>query len=465
MKSRKTHSLIHGSAVLFGALALSSCTTNNWNQFRGPDANMVVNNQNLPAQWGEETNVRWTYEINGEGWSSPVVWGNKVFVTSVFPVQVAPPPERQAPPPPPPAEAGNAGQGQAPPPPPQEEDKSFLQDVYRWQVACVDLLTGEELWKQVAFEGNPRIKKHPATNYAGETPVTDGKRLYVYFGMRGLYCYDLDGVLLWEKDLGAYKTLNDWGTGSSPVVYDGVLYVQVDNEQNSFLVAMDSESGEEIWKMARDEKTNYSTPVIWENSVRTELVTGGKSARGYDPESGDVLWELAMAGHYNIPSAVVQEDMLYIGNAGFRDTPSTLFAVKAGAEGDITPAEGASSGSGVIWFSLQAPTGNPSPLLYDGLLYLLSSRGGELSCYKAANGEMVYKEKLENVGACWASPWANNGMIFIMDEKGVTNVIKAGERFEVLHQNTLDDKFWSSVAVSRDAYLIKGVDKLYCIGN
>lgn len=453
--------LIRTAVILLSGIALSSCTSNNWPQFRGPDSNMVAKNTNLPDQWGEDTNVRWTYEMDGEGWSSPVVWGDKVFVTSVFPVKVSPPPERQAPPPPP--AGGAAGQGQAPPPP--AEDNSYLEDVYRWQVACVDLETGEELWKQVAFEGNPRTKKHPATNYAGESPVTDGQRLYVYFGMTGLFCYDLEGVLLWKKDLGAYQTLNGWGTGSSPVVHGGVLYVQVDNEQNSFLVAMNSENGEEIWKMARDEKTNYSTPVVWKNSVRTELVTGGKSARGYDPKTGDVLWELAMAGFYNIPSGVVDGDLLIIGNAGFRDTPSTLFAVKAGAEGDITPADGESTGQWVAWSSLDAPTANPSPLIYNGLLYLLGSRGGELSCYEVATGEFIYKEKVENVGACWASPWANNEKIFFYDEKGVTSVVKAGKTFEMLHQNSLEDKFWASVAASKDAWLIKGVEKLYCIGN
>jgi outer membrane protein assembly factor BamB len=426
------------AATIFVALAFTSCTSKNWPQFRGPDNNMVVTGKNLPTEWGEDTNVRWTYEMNGDSWSSPVVWGNKVFVASASPQKVLPLPE---------------------------EDRSNLEDVYRWQVACVDIKTGAELWKQVAFEGNPRISKHSATNYAGETPVTDGKRLYVYFGMTGLYCYDLDGELLWEKDLGAYETQRGWGTGSSPLIYRGVLYVQVDNEESSFLVAIDADTGEEIWKIARDEKTNYNTPVIWKNRVRTELVTGGKKARGYDPETGELLWELAMAGHYTIPSAVSDRDHLFIGNEGYRDIPSTLFAVKAGASGDITPAEGEEESSGVVWSSLDAPTGRPSPLLYDGLLYLLSSRGGEISCFEAATGEIIYQEKFEKVGACWASPWVYDGNIYFFDEKGVTNVIKAGREFEVLHQNRLDDKFWASVAVAGDAYLIKGVERLYCISN
>ncbi len=190
--------------ILLSALILSSCTTN-WPQFRGPENNMIATAKNLPVEWGEDQNIRWSVEVEGDSWTSPVVWGNKVFVASSLPVKVAAAPERKD---------GD---------PPAEGDQSFKSELYRWEVTCVDLETGEILWKQVAREGNPRVKKHRAHNYAAETPVTDGKRLYVYFGMTGLYCYDLDGVLIWKKDLGAYKTLYDWGTGSSPVVFKDML--------------------------------------------------------------------------------------------------------------------------------------------------------------------------------------------------------------------------------------------------
>ncbi len=162
---------------------------------------------------------------------------------------------------------------------------------------------------------------------------------------------------------------------------------------------------------------------------------------------------------------MTEKDLLYIGNSGHRDTPSTLFAVNAGAEGDITPTEGEETSSGVLWSNLDAPSGNPSPLLHDGLLYTLTSRGGEFSCIDALTGEIIYREKVEKVAACWASPWIHEDKIYFIDEKGVTNVIKAGREFELLHQNRLDDKFWASVAVTKDAYLIKGLERLYCIGN
>ncbi|MEN8202156.1 MAG: PQQ-binding-like beta-propeller repeat protein [Bacteroidota bacterium] len=435
--------------AVFTLLNLSfSCTTDNWPQFRGPDNSMIVEGD-LPTEWGKDHNVAWTSDVDGDSWSSPVIWGDKIFIVSAVAEKVIPPPERQ--------------EGQPRPDP--SEDKRFLSEFYRWEVSCVDLNTGEELWKKVAHQGNPRIKKHRLHNYAGESPVTDGKRLYVYFGMTGVYCYDLDGSLLWEKDLGAYETLRGWGTGSSPVLFKDLLYVQVDNEEKSFLVALDTKTGDEVWKANRDEATNYSTPIIWKNSIRSELVVGGKKARAYDPATGDLIWELHMAGHYNIASAVADPEFLYIGNSGYRDIPSTLFCVKAGAEGDITPAEGEGTSNGIAWSNLDAPLGRPSPLLYDGLLYLLSSRGGEFTCVDAATGDQMYQEKIEKVGITWASPWAHGDKIYFYDEKGVTQVIKAGKEFELLYQNKLEDKFWASVAVKEDHYIFKGVEKMYCVKN
>lgn len=440
-------SLISLAAILCLSGACSS-DTENWPRFRGPDNNMILEGD-LPTEWGMDQNVAWTYETEGDSWSSPVIWGNKVFLAAAVPVKVAPPPERQ--------------QGQ--PPANQEEEKTYLNEVYRWEITCVDLETGKELWKKVAREGSPRIKKHRAHNYSGETPVTDGKRVFMYWGMTGLYCFDLDGELLWEKDLGAYETQYGWGTGSSPVLYEDMLYVQVDNEENSFLVALDKESGEEKWKVSRDEKTNYGTPVIWKNRVRTELVVGGKRARGYNPLTGEVYWELQMDGRYNIPGPVMDKEVLYFGNSGFRDVPGTFFAIKAGSDGDLTPEEGAGISGGVAWSNLDAPIGNPSPLLYEGLLYLLSSRGGELTCMDPATGEIIYQEKIDKVAACWASPWAYEGKIFFYDEKGVTRVIKAGREFELLYQNALEGKFWASIAATDDALIIKGVNQMYCIKN
>ena len=449
MKIKNRNSVALVCLVLVLMIILGSCTfssdSENWPQFRGPDANMVVAGAYLPIEWSEELNVAWTYDVEGDGWASPVVWGNRVFVASTVAVKINKP-----------GEGDEASE--------QENQDLYLQDVYRWELSCVDIDSGKELWKQVAHEGSPRIKKHARTNYASETPVTDGERIFVYFGMTGLYCYDMDGALLWEKDLGAFETQRGWGTGSSPLLYKDKLYVIVDNEQQSFLLALDAASGDEIWKVERDEKTNYGTPFIWKNSVRTELVTGGQKARAYDPASGELIWEVQMDGHYNIPSPTADRNLLFMGNAGYRDVTGTFFAIKAGSEGDITPDSGSLSSDGVAWFNPDATfLANPSPLLYEGLIYFVSSRGGEISCLEAETGEIIYKEKIEKVAACWASPWLNQDKIFFMDEKGVTRAFKTGREFELLHENSLDDRFWASVAVAGDAYLFKGDKKLYCI--
>jgi outer membrane protein assembly factor BamB len=441
----------------------SSCKkTAEWPAFRGSHSNlMIAEGKNIPENWSNDSNIAWTYDIEGEGWSSPVIWGDRVFVLSVVPESVAERPEEPRPQPPASGQNPPAG-GQNPPPPPQGEDTLFKQDLYRWEVICIDMNTGKEIWKQVALKGNPRVNKHRMSNYASETPVTDGERVYAWFGMHGLYCYDMDGNLLWQKDLGKFKTLNEWGTGSSPVLYNKTLYIQMDNEEQSFITALDAVTGDEKWRTAREEKTNYSTPVIWENNVRTELVAGGKTARGYDINTGENIWQLKIAGDMNIPSATYDKERIYIGNAG-RMIPASYFAVKAGAEGDITPIDSASTSSGVLWTVSDAGQGNPSPLLYKGYIYIISSRAGEFTCLHAIDGKQVYKQKIEGVGAVWSSPWAFNDKIFFCDEKGITQVLKAGAQFELLDSNNLDDKFWASVAISDNTIIIRGAERLYCV--
>jgi len=429
--------------LLLTALMLSACAPN-WPQFRGPDQNNLVEGKKLPEHWNDSTHIRWRVQLEGESWTSPIILVDKVFTAAALPVSKALPDT---------ARAGG------------EEDLSYLKNTWRWEVSCYHLKTGELLWRQVAKEGPQRIKKHRAHNFAAETPVTDGKRLYVYFGMTGVYCYDLRGKLIWEKDLGAYQTLRDWGTGSSPVVYADWLFIQVDNEEASFLVALDKENGEELWRVKRDEKTNYSTPYIWKNHMRTELVVGGKTARSYDPANGDLLWELEVEGYYNIPSAVGDKDYLYLGNTAWRNTPGSLQCIRAGAEGMITPDKATGESKGVAWTYYDAPLNNPSPLLYKGLLYLVSNQGGQISCLNAFNGKLIYQESIKGVARVWSSPWMAGERVHFTDEKGATHVFKAGRQFEYLHSNTLNDQFWTTMAAARDAYIMKGSNMMYCIGD
>jgi outer membrane protein assembly factor BamB len=429
------------SVILILLFLLSSIpASGNWPQFRGPENNMIAPGTNYPAEWNDSLNVKWTFDISGESWSSPIIYGDKIFMTTSVKEETAAPTNQQA-------------------------DEHLVPDFYRMELSCIDLKSGKEIWRQTAYHGHPTIKKHARSTYACESPVTDGKRVVAYFGMMGVYCYDLNGTLLWQKDLGVYSTRNNWGTGSSPALYQGTLFIQVDNEDQSFLVALDAATGREKWRATYDDKTNYSTPVIWENAAGIELVTVGKTARSFDPQTGELNWELKIGGQMAVPSPVYNNDFIYLGLSGENYKPGVLYSIKAGAKGDITPGDSALVSNGVEWTLRDAGINSASPLLYDGLLYLVTGRSGELSCIDASSGDLIYMQKIENMRACWASPWAFDNKIFFYDEKGVTRVVQAGRDFKLRAEHTLDDTFWASVAFSTDAYIVKGVKKLYCISK
>lgn len=466
------------------AVIISSCTQKqNWPQFRG-NQDMISSAKSLPSAWGDDKNIAWKYKAEGAGWSSPVVWGNKIFIVSAVPGNVvSDTAERNRPqmqdeeededndsvPPvrtPPPGRPGGQADSQPGGPPPMmpvDNDTSFMKDVYRWEVTCINLNSGKEIWKQVAYKGSPKVKKHSMNSYASETPVTDGKRLYAYFGMTGLFCYDLDGKLLWQKEMAGYKTQNGWGTGSSPVVSDEILYIQNDNEEKSYVVALDAATGNEIWKAERNEKTTYSTPFIWKNKLRNELVLLGKTAVSYDLKSGKVLWQFKIGGGQSIPSPVADANKIYMGNPGGRMTKGDLFAINAGAEGDITPPDNLSTNSFIAWTLKDADLSNGSPLLYKGYLYYLAGERKTLSCLNAETGKLLYTQRIKRLGAIWASPWAYDDRICFYDEKGATRIIKAGEKFELIAENKIKDKFWASVAITDKGYIFKGVDWIYCV--
>jgi hypothetical protein len=282
--------------------------------------------------------------------------------------------------------------------------------------------------------------------------------------MIGLFCYDLDGNLLWDNDLGSFKTQNGWGTGSSPVIYNDNIFIQIDNEERSFIVSIDAATGKERWRNLREEKTNYSTPFIWKNSVRTELVAGGKTIRSYDPASGKMIWELKAGGEQSIPSATGDENFLYLGNEGSGDKKAPFFAIRAGASGDITPADSTSGNHWIAWSTLEAGLGSGSPLLYKGLIYNFGGRG-ELSVISAADGKQVYFKKINGMGAVWASPWASDDGIYVFDEKGITHILKAGVTFSQTGEARLDDKFWASAAIAGNKLVLRGEKKVWCVGK
>lgn len=356
--------------------------------------------------------------------------------------------------------------------------------VYRWEVHCLDRTTGSVIWKELALEGKPKIATHGSNTYASETPVTDGERVYAYFGMHGLFCYSADGKLVWKKDLGAFPMQMGWGSSSSPVLDGERLFLQIDNEEKSFLVALDKKTGNEVWRVAREERTNWGSPIIWKNKARTELVTpGSQKIRSYDPATGKVLWEFASGGQSN-STPVGDADQLYVGcetrgfgggepggggggrggfGGGGAGGGGSLFVVRAGATGDVTLKEGETSNAGIAWSVPRAGPEKASPLVYQGYLYILRANGGIVTCYDAKSGKQVYRERIPNAKDFWASPWASDGKVYCLDGDGTTHVLKAGAEFKVLGKNSLDEMTWASPAIANGALLLRGVDHLYSI--
>lgn len=452
------------------ALALSTARGENWPQFRGPAGNGVVADSKLPSEWGPDKNIRWKVEIPGVAWSSPIIWGDKVFVTTAITDKQTKPT----------GGGGRPGGGGGRPGGFRPGGGRAPDVTYRWELYCLEKSTGKVLWKELAVERKPTIPIHRTNTYASETPVTDGERIYAYFGMIGVFCFDMNGKLQWKKELGSYPMMAGWGTGSSPVLDDSRLYVQCDNEEKSFLVALDKKTGDQVWKVERDERSSWATPVLWKNSKRTELVAGGgRKVRSYEPATGKVLWELGRLGGRAAASPVADSDMLIVGAGGGgrfgggrpaggdEDGPrggGALFAVKAGASGDITLKDGATSSDNVAWSHAKAGPSMASPLLYKGHVYILEQRGGMLSCYDAKTGKAAYtRERLAGARGFTASPWASDDKIFCLDDNGQTFVIQAGAEFKLLGKNALNEMFWSTPSASGGDLFLRGVDHLFCI--
>ena len=336
--------------------------------------------------------------------------------------------------------------------------------VHQWKVYCIDFNSGKVLWDVVAHQGVPPFGLHVKNSPASETPVTDGTRVYAYFGNIGLFCYDFDGHPLWSKRWDAAKTRNNWGTAASPVLYKDRLYIVNDNDQQSFLAALDTKTGTQVWRVDRAEKTNWATPCLWENSQRTEIVTSGTGkVRSYDL-AGKPLWELAGTTSIAIPSPFVADGLLYVTGGFVVDPVRPLYAIRPGATGDITLKEGQTNSEFIVWSQKKAGPYNPSPIAYQGYVYVLYDRG-LLNCYEAKTGKEVYNGARIAAGAnaFTASPWANNGKVFCLSEDGDTFVIQAGPVFKVLACNKLQEMCMASPAAVRGSLIVRTSSKLYCL--
>ncbi len=444
---KRTHLVPFCTCLLLLAAVAAASESDNWHQFRGPTMNAAVaDNPNLPDSWSETENVEWVAEIDGLGWSSPVVWGNKVFLTTATSEGEfeKPKPGLYAP------------RGRAEPPPVKHD----------WRVLCLDLETGKELWNKSVWDGIPEFPRHQKHTYAAETPTTDGELVYFRFGDLGVWAYDLDGNEVWKKPIPFKRTMSDWGSASSPVLAGDKLIILYDNEEESWLAALDKKTGKELWRTARDEVSSWATPYIWENEKRTEIITSGrKRIRSYDLD-GNVLWE--MDGRMSwaaIATPFSAHGLLYVTSGYFQDAHKPVYAIKPGAKGDITPKEGEEVGEHIAWYQPRAGNYNTSPLVYGDTYYSLLDRGF-FESYDAKTGEPVYgRQRIAPRGGAsfTASPWAYNGKIFALSEQGDTYVIESGPEFEVSHVNSLDEMAMASPAVVGDRLILRTRSKVYSI--
>jgi len=426
-------------------MAAASFPETVWPQFRGPEARGVATNTNLPDHWSATENVAWKAEISGRGWSCPIVWGDHVFLTTaISSAEVEP------------AKKGLYFGGERKEPPVGEQE---------WKLLCLDLQTGKSQWGQTLHRGRPAGPIHIKNSYASETPVTDGERVYAYIGNVGAFAFDFQGHLIWSKMLEPHKTRAGWGTASSPTLDRDRLYVVNDNEEQSYLLALDKRTGKEIWRAERDEKSNWSTPFVWRNGKRTEIVTAGTGrVRSYDLD-GKLLWWLKGMSSITIATPYAEEDLLYVTSGFVMDKSRPIYAIKPGASGDISLEPGQTNNSSIAWCQPAAAPYNPTTLVYDRVLYVLYD-GGLLSALDARTGAPYYtRERLPEGLHFTACPWAANGRIFCLNEDGVTFVVPAGQKFEVLHTNKLadDDMCMASPALTGDRLLIRTAPRVYCI--
>ena len=412
-----------------------------WKQFRGPEASGVVpDNSNLPERWSSTENIAWRTPVAGLAWSSPVVADGLVFITTVVSDG-----DVEAP------AGGWYGGG----------ERGIPGDVHHWMVYGLDLDTGRPRWSTEVHAGAPQSSHHLKNTFGSETPVTDGERLYVLFGNVGLYALDFSGVVLWSRELPSSSMRNGWGTASSPVLHNGRLYVVVDSEDQSYIAALSAETGAEVWRTARDEGSNWSTPFVWEHEQRTEVVTAGTDrVRSYDLE-GRLLWELSGMSTIVVPTPTAAHGLLYIESGYLADFLRPVYAIRPGASGDISLADGASANDYVAWSLPQGGSYHPSPLVYGGHYYTLLDRG-LITCHDARTGAEVYGRQRIVVGEGFtASPWAYNGKIFALSEEGTTYVIEAGPEFRVLGKNALDEFTMATPAILDDSLIIRTSEAVY----
>src|SRR5262245_56959053 len=432
-------------AVLVFSLTGASAT-DQWPKFRGPNAGVIPDDPNLPETWSEKENVVWKTDIPGMGWSSPVVWDDHVFITTAISSAKEPAPV-----------AGLY----------DEHDHIKAAGVHSWVVYDVDFNTGKVRWQRELRRADPPLLRHIKNSFGSETAVTDGERVYVYFGSVGLIAaLDMQGKTIWTREIPPINTLVELGTGASPVLHKDRLYIVHDNTKQSSLMALDKNTGKEFWKVNREERGNWSTPLVWENDVRTEIVTTGTiKNRSYDL-NGKLLWELSGMSTLTIPSPFASHGMVFISSGYPGGALRPVYAIRPGATGDISLKPDQTSNDYIVWHQPLLGTYNTSALVYGDYYYTLLDRGF-LLCHDVRTGKQVYGRQRISAEASGftASPWAYNGKIFLLSEDGDTFVVQAGPQFKLLGKNSLTEMPLATPAVLRGSLIVRTASKLYRIAK
>jgi len=406
-----------------------------WPQWRGPQADGVARNCDPPSEWSPSKNVKWKIPIPGEGSATPIIWKNQIFVVTAIETE------------------------RIVTTPPQADERAKTQPpaaYYKYVVLSLDRRSGEQLWSQVACEEVPHEGKHNTNTYASASPTTDGRRLYVSFGSRGIYGYDLGGQLLWTRDLGDMRTRYGWGEATSPVVHGDSLVINWDHEDQSFMEVLDAATGETKWKADRDEPTSWATPLIVEHSGRTQVIANGTNrVRSYDLATGDVIWECGGQTVNAIPSPILAGETVFC-MSGYRSADA--LAIPLGATGDITDTDH------VLWHHRQGTPYVPSPIIVDDHIYFTGSNTGILTCLDIRTGKPIFeRQRLPELKNLYASPVAANGRIYFTDRDGTTVVIRHGRELKVLAINKLAEPIDASPAIAGNDMFLRTAHHVYCI--
>ncbi|MEN8201905.1 MAG: PQQ-binding-like beta-propeller repeat protein [Bacteroidota bacterium] len=421
-----------------------------WPQFRGPFASGIVESPNLPDSWDINTgeNIRWKVRIPGLGHSCPVIWEDKLFLTTAISGS-----GRDS------LKVGLYG----------DIDEVGDRSVHEFKLFCYDKNTGEMLWERLAFQGVPKTERHTKSSHANPTPATNGKYILAFFGSDGLYCYNFKGELIWTRDFGKMNAGPwtdpdvEWGFASSPIIHENRVIVQCDFLGDGFIAALDLDTGKEIWRTPRNEVATWSTPNFYNKGGHRQLVVNGfRHMGGYDFDSGKEIWKLSNGGDAPVPVPVFGHDLIYIHGSHGRYSP--IFAILPEAKGDITPDRESTSNEYIVWSIKRGAAYMPTILIYGSYLYNLRMNGN-LTCMDAKTGEFIYRERLPEARGITASGIASNGKLYYATEQGDVYVVKAGPVFEVISRNPLDDLIMATPAISGDLLYFRTQHYLVAVGH